>query len=288
MPETDKAQSQPDGPKKPDSNALRAAYTRFKLLPIGLRWILSATLAGVLSLAALAFFLPNMKERMKFFTDGTLSWLIFIVVGVQAYIYRRQWEVMERQWKETQRGIESAEKNSIYAQRAYVTAKIRDTGERDNTLQFRLQIEIAAIPRRIMFACLMRVNLGKTRLGTCTRNHSRKCRKSKSSLIADSIRQCVSVLLRQTAAILLVHLRFRSSPPVNTKDLSRENLISFAGEVSPTRTCSTKSGTPRSAFFNRKDDQTATPVSTATRQYKEIQIRALPACDFDLSNEFTV
>jgi hypothetical protein len=47
----------------------------------------------------------------------------------------------ERTIKATERSIEVAEKTSIYSQRAYVTAKIRDTGKNDERLQFRLRIE---------------------------------------------------------------------------------------------------------------------------------------------------
>jgi hypothetical protein len=47
----------------------------------------------------------------------------------------------ERTIQTTEKSVEVAEKTSIYAQRAYVTAKIRDIGEGDDTLQFRLRIE---------------------------------------------------------------------------------------------------------------------------------------------------
>jgi hypothetical protein len=47
----------------------------------------------------------------------------------------------ERTIKTTEKSVEIAEQTSIYSQRAYVTAKIGDIGERDDTLQFRLRIE---------------------------------------------------------------------------------------------------------------------------------------------------
>lgn len=90
-----------------------------------------------------------MTERVKFFTVNALSVLVFAVILVQTYIYRRQWEAMQKQLtarndqtvsmgeslaetrnmaeqnrraiKATERGVEVAQQNMIYAQRAYIT-----------------------------------------------------------------------------------------------------------------------------------------------------------------------
>lgn len=47
----------------------------------------------------------------------------------------------ERTIETTQRSVDIAEKNSIYAQRAYVVAKMKDVGLRDSSLQFRFRIQ---------------------------------------------------------------------------------------------------------------------------------------------------
>jgi hypothetical protein len=80
-------------PDKTKNSSLRTAYTRFKLLPITWR-ISGAALLGVLILGAFARFLPDMKERMKFFTDAAFAWLVFVVVVVQSYIYSKQTDIM--------------------------------------------------------------------------------------------------------------------------------------------------------------------------------------------------
>lgn len=98
-----------------NNNPFKAAYARFKLLPITWR-VVGIALLGVAILGAIAFFLPNMKERMKFFTDAALSWLILVVVAVQAYIYTKQWKVMEKQAR-------SADQSVVFGLRAYVGVK---------------------------------------------------------------------------------------------------------------------------------------------------------------------
>lgn len=80
-------------------------------------------------------------DKYTFWAQGGANILIFLAILAQVLIYRRQWDVMERQWNQTQRGIESAEKSSIDANRAYVIAKIKDTGPYDDGFQFRLTIE---------------------------------------------------------------------------------------------------------------------------------------------------
>lgn len=76
-----------------NKSALKAAYARFQLLPITWR-IVGGALVGLAVLGATAYFLPNMTERMKFFTESALAWLVFVVVAVQAYIYKQQAKIM--------------------------------------------------------------------------------------------------------------------------------------------------------------------------------------------------
>jgi len=103
---------------------------------------------GLIGLILVAAYWPNLTERMKFFV-GTL-WVLVTAFAViaQVVIYRKQWAVMEDGLKRSDASIDLskqsiafAEQSAIYAQRAYVVAKIRDIGERDETLQFRLRIE---------------------------------------------------------------------------------------------------------------------------------------------------
>jgi hypothetical protein len=93
MQEKRKTNGESSNGAKANSHPLRAAYARIKLLPISW-WIIGAELFGVVIIAAVSYCLPNLKERMKLFTDAALGWLVFVVVAAQAYIYRQQWDAM--------------------------------------------------------------------------------------------------------------------------------------------------------------------------------------------------
>jgi|SRR5712692_7473039 len=114
MPQNDKANGDPSKTDKKDNRTSHA----------GLWWIVLA--GGVLFLVLLfvSVYLPNLTERVKFFTVTALSLLVVVVIAVQAYIYRRQWEAMENQTE--------------YAQRAYVSIPIAnlDVGEDFGRNQF--------------------------------------------------------------------------------------------------------------------------------------------------------
>jgi hypothetical protein len=99
-----------------------------------LRGVCIAASWAFIGLLLTAIFWPNLTERAKFFTGNLFNLIIAFAVIAQVVIYRKQWAVMKQQ-------ISSAEKNSIYANRAYVVAKIRDVGDYDDMLQFRLRIE---------------------------------------------------------------------------------------------------------------------------------------------------
>lgn len=75
-------------------------------LPSGLRWILIFGGVFLVALLAASIFLPNLSERVKFFTVNALSLLVLLVIAVQTYIYRRQWEVIDRQEKVMREGLE--------------------------------------------------------------------------------------------------------------------------------------------------------------------------------------
>jgi hypothetical protein len=120
------ASDKADNSSNANKNSLSSAYARFKLIPITHR-VVGGALLGVVVLGALAYFLPYMKERMKFFTDAALSWLIFVIVAVQAYIYNKQREVMQKQTD-----------NFEITERAYV-------GIKDMTLKMKTGSNLAVV-----------------------------------------------------------------------------------------------------------------------------------------------
>lgn len=112
-------------------------------------WAILIAIIGVAILAVVGkFFVNEHSEKIRFVTVNALSLFVLLAIGVQAYIYRRQWEVMERQlgqtdqiinkmqgqWDamqeqsglmrdalvETRKGVEIAERSLILGTRAYV------------------------------------------------------------------------------------------------------------------------------------------------------------------------
>jgi hypothetical protein len=77
--------------------SLNTAQSLYKSLPISLRNIIIGVLFCWLGVVAVAVLHPHLNERWKFGADMTLNVLILLVVAVQAYIYARQWEVMQEQ-----------------------------------------------------------------------------------------------------------------------------------------------------------------------------------------------
>lgn len=75
--------------------------------------IVAAGVAGVLAILFVSLFFPNLTERTKFFTTNALSVLVLDVIVVQAYIYSKQWDVMERQVRVAERNVKIAE-NAFY------------------------------------------------------------------------------------------------------------------------------------------------------------------------------
>jgi len=113
-----------------------------------LRGVFIAGAWGLTGLILVAACWPNLTERMKFFVSTLWVLVTAFAVIAQAVIYRKQWAVMEDGLKRSDASIELsrqsigfAEQSSIYSQRAYVVAKIRDIGGFDESLQFRLRIE---------------------------------------------------------------------------------------------------------------------------------------------------
>ncbi len=86
--------------------------------------IVGVSLLGIVILALVARFLPDMKERMRFFTDTSLGWLVFVVVAVQTYFSTKQWDAMTEALE-----IERAKTNPRL-RIAEVTAENFDVGKR--------------------------------------------------------------------------------------------------------------------------------------------------------------
>src|SRR5690348_5158094 len=97
MPEVDQSDSNSNKTAQPNRNALSADYARFKFLPVGLRRIVVSALLLWLVVIGVSTFLPNLRERVKFFTESTLSLSVLLVGAVQAYIYQKQREAMDKQ-----------------------------------------------------------------------------------------------------------------------------------------------------------------------------------------------
>ena len=98
-------------------------YTR----PISLGLVVTAAglfVAGLALLGMVAYLrVSEHSARIRFFTDSSLNLLILVAILVQAYIYVRQWAVMERTWLATGNAVKAAERMAELVsagERAYV------------------------------------------------------------------------------------------------------------------------------------------------------------------------
>lgn len=112
MPQNDEANGNPNKANKNNKGS--------KERNTGL-WLI--VLAGCIFLGVLLFvsiYLPNMAERVKFFTVNALSISILVAIAVQAFIYLRQQEIMRGQLgvmkaniRQTKRFFDSTERPSL-------------------------------------------------------------------------------------------------------------------------------------------------------------------------------
>jgi hypothetical protein len=123
MPETHHANGSSQQSEQGNRKPLNSASSQDHVLPVGLRRIVMFTGIALLILLVVSIFMPNLTERVKFFTANTLNLFLLLAVAVQAYIYRRQWEVMERQGKEIERQSEQAKRHTIDTLRAYISIR---------------------------------------------------------------------------------------------------------------------------------------------------------------------
>lgn len=137
-------------------------------LPISLRGIV---IGGGIVLGVLLFvsvFAPNMSERIKFLTVNALSLFVLLAIGVQAYIYRRQWDVMERELKIAERAMQVSERT---AQASEQIVKLSQqsflTIERPYVLVGRAYLENPIISGKFPLVRLEFENTGKTPALNC-------------------------------------------------------------------------------------------------------------------------
>ena len=124
-----------------DQNSNEADSSENYAIPSYLRGVFIAGAWAVISLLLTTVFWPNLTERMKIFTSTLWIVVTTFAVIAQAVINRNQWQAMQAQSALIDKSIETANLDSIYANRAYVIAKIKDTGPYDEGFQFRLIIE---------------------------------------------------------------------------------------------------------------------------------------------------
>jgi len=97
MHEIDQTNGKRSEPNQQHGNPLSAAYSLYKSLPASLQNIILGVWFCWLGVVVIAVFHPTLSERWKFGADMTLNVLILLVVAIQAYIYAKQWEVMQEQ-----------------------------------------------------------------------------------------------------------------------------------------------------------------------------------------------
>ena len=95
MPET---QETNDNHKEPDNKK--------KWRPRAWLWFIFYGLLVLAGLAIGSWYFEKGADRAKFWVDGLLSAAVLSIVAIQAYIYREQWHVMERQWRAGTKQIE--------------------------------------------------------------------------------------------------------------------------------------------------------------------------------------
>jgi hypothetical protein len=112
--------------KKDDS----ASHATIRAEYFGLRWIIIGGCVVLTALLFISIYLPYLTERVKFFTVNFLSLLVLIIIAIQAFIYRRQWEAMQGQLKVMNRqselmneSLKEGIKTRELENRAYVTIK---------------------------------------------------------------------------------------------------------------------------------------------------------------------
>ena len=132
-----------------DNNKRENQQVEVKLI-----WSVSSTATAIWLFLIGVFFLwiflpdyvPDRADRAKVFIESIFSLGIVIVVVVHAIMYYKQAKAMDAQVQQSERAIKAAENNvetvektAVYANRAYVVAKIRGAGREWPQLRLRIQ-----------------------------------------------------------------------------------------------------------------------------------------------------
>lgn len=87
----------------------------------GMRWVFIGGGIAWLALLVIAIGHPGITARVKFFSDSTLNLFIVLAVIAQVLIYRKQWDVMERQWRAVKEQTKAMRDAFYVGERAYLT-----------------------------------------------------------------------------------------------------------------------------------------------------------------------
>lgn len=117
-----------------------------------LQGIAIAAIWVFLALLLAAVFWPNLTERTKFFTWNFFNLLIAFAVIAQVLIYRKQWQVMERQSKTMDRSL-------IVSSRAYVGVRSISLDRRAKTVLVEIE-NVGNTPADQVTLFLQLVNIG--------------------------------------------------------------------------------------------------------------------------------
>ena len=82
-------------------------------------WLWPAVVFSFSALAAILYLKVDSGQRTQFFITSAVGLATLFVIIVQAAIYRKQWDAMEKSTK-------AAEKALVYSQRAYVTLTLKE------------------------------------------------------------------------------------------------------------------------------------------------------------------
>lgn len=120
-------------PHKTSGYADKGEQTNYHAPRDWARWLIAAGLLAFAILVLVSRYLPNLTERVKFFTENALSLCVLAAIVVQAYIYRRQWEVMKTQEGVLERQAKSFEAQ-VAAMQEQLTAMRKQADSMEGTL----------------------------------------------------------------------------------------------------------------------------------------------------------
>ena len=128
-----------------DHNSDEADSGHHNSKPSYLRWVFIFGGIGIAGLLAASVWWPNLTERTKFFTGNLLNLIIALAVIAQVLIYRKQRDVMERQWRAMEGQLEVMRNTLSHSRRTYeanwtmFTEERRLAGEQLEAMQAQLQ-----------------------------------------------------------------------------------------------------------------------------------------------------